>query len=167
MKTITLTKGMEAKVDNVDYPVVNQWKWHCLKIGYAARTVCSKPKRSMIYMHRQVAQLAGLSLDHEIDHINGDKLDNRRCNLREATKAQNNMNRKVLRKGKSSKYRGVSYYKQMHRWEAYIKLPDRKVRLGYFEDELEAAKAYNQAAKKHYGEFANLNDIERVGRLPK
>ena len=93
-----------------------------------------------------------------IDHINNISTDNRFCNLREASKAENEYNSKS--KGGSSKYKGVSLYKKTGKWTAQIHINGRKKHLGYFKDEIAAALEYNIAAKKYFGEFAKLNNIE-------
>jgi hypothetical protein len=92
-----------------------------------------------------------------IDHINGDKLDNRIENLREATKAQNNRN--VGSKGGSSKYCGVAWCKSKNKWEAYITFNRKKKHLGRYSEEIDAAMAYNKAAIEMFGEFAKLNEF--------
>ncbi len=92
---------------------------------------------------------------YEVDHINHDGLDNRRCNLRLATRANNCHNQRSF-KG-SSKYKGV--WRVGEKWAACIRVDGRSKRLGTFVSEKEAALAYNQAAREHYGEFAKLNEI--------
>lgn len=90
----------------------------------------------------------------QIDHINGDRADNRICNLREATTRQNSRNRKA---GGESKFLGVSRSANGKRWRAYIHLAGRTVALGTFDREEDAARAYDAAARKHFGEFARPN----------
>lgn len=94
-----------------------------------------------------------------IDHINHDKLDNRKSNLRICTNQQNSMNRKPY-KGKSSKYKGVSYIKKLDKFQAMIQANGKPKFLGRFKTEEEAAKKYNEAALEYFGEFAYLNDIK-------
>ena len=116
MKKIKLSKGKVALVDNEDYIWLNQWKWHFMAGGYAMRHLrISEDKNSkLIYMHRQILNTPkGL----ESDHINRNKLDNRKENLRVATRSQNNMNRKK-RINCTSKYKGVSWHKQRKKWQA-------------------------------------------------
>ena len=91
-----------------------------------------------------------------VDHINHNGLDNRRANLRPATRAQNNRYSKK-RKNTRSKYKGVSYYSREKQFVAKITTDGKTVKLGYFEDEVEAAKAYDKAARKYHKEFAYLN----------
>ena len=96
--------------------------------------------------------------DKDVDHINGDTLDNRLCNLRVCTRGQNNMNR-VKKPNCSSIYKGVSWQKKIKRWVAKISINNKTVYIGTYTDEKEAARAYNKAAKKHFGEFARLNEV--------
>lgn len=91
-----------------------------------------------------------------IDHINGNKLDNRIYNLREATYSQNHMNKKPDKKNKSG-FKGVCYVKQREKWNANIYFNGKKKNLGYYNNIEDAVKAYNEAAKKYHGEFAVLN----------
>ena len=93
-----------------------------------------------------------------IDHINCVRDDNRWENLREANRSQNNSNVKP-RKNSLSKYKGVSWHKKNASWRARISVNNNSIALGYFSSELEAAKAYNEAAKKYHGEYAYLNSL--------
>jgi hypothetical protein len=92
-----------------------------------------------------------------VDHINHNGLDNRKANLRFATRAENNRNVRCLKKNKSSRYRGVYHDKKYKKWRAHISVNNKKRHLGYFKDEKEAARAYDNAARKYYKEFAILN----------
>jgi len=96
----------------------------------------------------------------EIDHRDGNGLNNQRCNLRLCTHRQNLMNRRKTHKRCSSKFRGVSWEKRSGKWCAQIMIHYRHIHLGYFDDEVLAALAYNEAATKHFGEFAHLNEID-------
>lgn len=112
------------------------------------------------YLHRLIMKPTKGQI---IDHINGDTLDNCRHNLRICSQSENIMNSKI--KGGTSKYKGVSYRPEQKRkkhWRAYIWINDRYVSLGTYLTEKEAAKAYNDAAKKHFGEYAKLNKIESL-----
>lgn len=92
----------------------------------------------------------------QVDHINGNTLDNRRCNLRICTSAENGRNRKP-RKGGSSGYKGVCWNKPAQKWQARIMVGGKSISLGYFDDEVEAARAYDAAACEFHGDFARLN----------
>ncbi len=156
MKKIPLTKGKFALVDNEDYESLMQRKWHINNWGYAVSTITLPNKeRKKLYMHRVVNKTpAGL----ETDHINRNALDNQKHNLRSATRTQNECN-KPAKLNKSSKYKGVGWMKIDNKWRAHIKIGKSRKYLGYFENEIDAAKAYNEAAIKLHGEFACLNKI--------
>lgn len=151
MKTIKLTKGYFTIVDDKDFDVLNKYKWH-ICAGYAARL--QYPERKYIYMHRQILE----AHEKQVDHINYDKLDNRRCNLREATKGQNMANTKLRRTNKSG-FKGVTFYKAYKKWAAEITINYKRISLGYFDNKENAAKAYNKAAIKYFGEYARLNPV--------
>jgi hypothetical protein len=104
-------------------------------------------------MHREVCAVAD---DEQVDHINRCKLDNRRANLRAATNRQNLGNMGLLRSNTSG-FRGVSWRKRRQKWEASISVDGRNIFLGHFTDKAEAARAYDDAAKRSFGEFARLN----------
>lgn len=155
-KRIALTRGKFALVDDEDYEFLNQYKWYCDPYGYAARMVRQNGRRAVTLMQRYVlCPLPGVVLDH----INGNRLDNRRCNLRMCQKADNNKNRRVNKANTSSRYKGVTWREHAHAWKAYIKIDRKQIHLGYFKDEREAGKAYNEAAKQLFGEFACLNEV--------
>ncbi len=156
--TITLTQGYEAIIDDDDFSHVAKWKWSICKRGakrYAGATVKSEPA----LLHRYILGDPPFK-GAEVDHINGNGLDNRRANLRWATKSQNQANSGKRKGNFTSKYRGVYWTKQRSRWQVEIKIDYKRKHLGFFKDELLAAHAYNQAATKYFGEFASLNVIE-------
>jgi hypothetical protein len=157
-KTILLNKNHETLVSDDDYEILNQWKWHLNDKGYAFRRghkcmESKKQKFKTIRMHRLIIN-APDGLD--VDHINGNRLDNRRENLRLCTRSQNHQNR-TKSTGKSSKYKGVDFRKNRGKWRANIKTLTEFKFLGHFDTEIDAALAYDKAAREHFGEFAKLN----------
>lgn len=122
---------------------------------YAAMSVGRKGKQKTIRMHRIIANCNENKL--HIDHINHNGLDNRKTNIRMCTPAQN-MKNMTSDRG-TSKYKGVSWRECYHKWVAQIGVDNKKVHIGHYSDEKEAAIAYNEAAKKYFGEFALLNVI--------
>lgn len=143
-------------VDDDDYDFLMQWKWY-FNSGYAKR--CSSVIEldmglpHTISMHRQILPCPkGLV----IDHINRNKLDNRKCNLRICTYSQNFANSPP----RTGKYKGVSFSKGAKRkWISEITVDYRRIRIGCFDSEIEAAAAYNEQAKKYFSKFAYLNEI--------
>lgn len=164
MRRIRLTKGKEALVDDEDYDHLMQWKWQYRQTdgggGYATRTQRSGDHRKAVWMHHVVADRMGLETGDEYDHIDRNGLNNCRNNLRPATASQNCANRRPRRNG--SGYRGVYWYPRYRKWNAMIRVKGRIHNLGYFQSRVEAAKAYNEAAKQHFGEFACLNPLPEM-----
>lgn len=158
MKYIKLTQNKRAVVDDKDYEILNKVKWHYSdygKTGYAKRYNPNK-KPYLLRMHRVILSAPkGM----EVDHINGDGLDNRRENLRLATRAQNTLNRHLPPINNTSGYKGVAWHKQNKRWRAYITVKYKQISLGLYDTKKEAAIAWNIAAIKYYGDFAHLNKI--------
>lgn len=105
-------------------------------------------------MHREIANIPE---DLECDHINGNSLDNRKANLRAATRRQNCWNNSKRKPKSLSKYKGVSFSKRGRPWKAMLTVNGKWIYLGSFNSENQAAKAYDKAARRHFGEFAKLN----------
>lgn len=162
MKSIVLTMGQVALVDDDDYEWLSQWKWQAMRVkggGFYAcrahRPTKSRRDDKRVLMHRQIMDAAD---SVEVDHASLNKLDNRRQNLRVCTRSQNNWNLPVASHNTSG-YKGVSWYSRRGVWEAYIGTHGRREKLGYFKSKVSAAIAYNIAAVQLHGEFARLNDV--------
>jgi hypothetical protein len=138
-------------VDDEDFDWLNQWKWLRNKDGYAARNV-----RGIGYIlaHREIL---GTPLGLFTDHINGNRLDNQRTNLRNCTHTENMQNRPKPPHGLTSIFKGVYWYKCRNRWRSKIKCNGRTFSVGYFATETEAARAYDAKALALHGEYARLN----------
>ena len=141
-------------VDDTDYGLLKKWKWHAMWNGntfYAARANPDK-RGSTIFMHQMILGVKGG------DHINGNGLDNQRSNLRACTVSQNGMNARP-RANCISKYKGVTFKKtlKIRPWQAGIVINQKRIHLGYFPSEEEAALAYNRKATELFGEFARPN----------
>src|SRR5688572_19860528 len=168
MKTIQLNRCKNhtvlfTTVDDDDFEYLDQFNWFAHKRRtkiYAARTVWleegGKKKSKTISMHREIVHVGSLPV--LVDHKDRDTLNNQKSNLRICTVSQNNAN-KNSRPGSSSKYLGVYYSKRDKLWKAKVRKNRTPYNLGYFESEVEAARAYNVKAIELHGEFANLNVI--------
>jgi len=143
---IHCSDGSVVIVDADDYEFLSKFRWHRATRGYATATIS---------MHRLIV---GAPVGKEVDHINGEPADNRKENLRLCTRSQNIANtRKPRRKnGCQSRYKGVHWAKTNKKWVAIV-APNGKRYRRYCDTELEAAKAYDEMAKRHFGEFARLN----------
>ena len=157
MKEIPLTQGKITIVDDEDYERLAKHKWFADEDhGGRAWRAMRHERNACIQMGREIL---GAPDGMYVDHINGDPLDNRRSNLRLCTPMENSRSRrKNLRS--SSQYKGVHWNTERRRWIAQIKINYRKVKLGRYERELDAARAYDRAALEHFGAFAVINGIE-------
>ncbi len=158
MPVIKLTNGGETLVDDSDYEHLSQWNWQQNQ-GYAIRNqyvscINGKRKNKTIYMHRAVNKTPD---GMETDHINNDKLDNRKTNLRASNRSNNAVN-KPKQSNNTSGYKGVGWHKVAGKWRATIKVNNRAKHLGHFATPEDAATAYNFAALEYFGKFATFND---------
>lgn len=158
MKYIKLTRGKYAIVNDEDFEHLNKYKWYAHKSRdtyYAYRGDSLNGKKIVVAMHRQIL---GLSYQDglETDHRNHNGLDNRRDNIRICTRHQNSLNQ-LANKNTTSKYKGVSRDKNYKKWHAHIKIHQKSYYIGKFDNEIDAAKAYDIKAKELFGEFAYLN----------
>lgn len=155
VKEIQLTQGKVALVDDEDYDLVSSYKWHAGKnrsgIWYAYTCMGN----------RQTAMHQLLTAFVQTDHVDRDGLNNQRRNLRLCTTSQNGANRGKQKNNRSG-FKGVCWNRTDHKWIAYIQCQRKWKYLGSYDVPLHAAQVYNIAALALFGEFANLNDIEKV-----
>jgi hypothetical protein len=155
-KFIKLANGKVTIVSPADYPKLNRYHWFALndhRRYYAVRV----ENKKLIRMHRQILNAPQGLL---CDHINHDTLDNRRCNLRLCTAVENCRNRRPSRNSRSS-YKGVTFHRRNKKWLARILHNGRRLHIGCYEYELDAAIAYDDTAIELFGEFAYLNHNHR------
>ena len=157
MKKIPLTQGKFAVVNDKDFTELSKFRW----VAQKARRTWYAWRRAeglkCIKMHRQIMNPPD---DMEIDHKDGDGLNNTRTNLRICTRTQNSMNRPPF-SNNTSGFKGVMWNKRAKKWKAQIHISGRSTFLGYYSCIIEAAKAYNKAAFESYGEFAYLNKVKK------
>lgn len=163
MKTIPLTKGKVALVDDADFELIGQFKWHAVQPDrpngtfYAARRDRAQKGR-YVYLHRV---LLGLELPTEVDHRDGDGLNNQRCNLRVCDSTQNRANQRMQVKKVGCGFKGVTRGSAASgmgdKWIAYVESHGRRQYLGYFTTAEAAAAAYDTKAVELFGEFARTN----------
>lgn len=164
VKLIELTLGYSAMVDDDDYERLTRKSWHARVAPhtvYAIRTIALPGKKyTGTAMHREVLNLS-VNDGKIVDHIDGNGLNNQKSNLRIATFSGNSANKRKKR-DTSSRFIGVYLYRngetKSRAWGACIR-KGKNIFLGYYEKEVDAARAYNEAAKRIHGEFAKLNHI--------
>lgn len=158
MKEIQLTQGKVALVDDADFEWLNQFKWYAAyqRTGahwYAQRRESSASSRKLL-MHRVILDVDDPML--EVDHKDRNGLNNTRANLRQATRAQNQQNG-ILPRNNTSGYKGIYLDKRRGKWQAKIRYNGKQHYIGQFDGPEAAARAYDAAARKHFGEFARCN----------
>ncbi len=163
MSEVLVSGRLVALVDDGDYQMVSGHSWSAVRPArtraiYAHTRGNEGSLTKFMYMHRLIM---GAPVGVEVDHINGDGLDNRRSNLRLCTRSQNQGNQgKLMGQGgaqPTSQYRGVTWNKAHRRWVAQIHSNRKNIFLGHFQCEVDAAKAYDHAAIEMWGEFARPN----------
>lgn len=155
---ITLTHGLSTIIDDTDYDEISKNKYNAHEDRgrfYATRTSRLNGKKRLIYLHREIWEIHNglIPVGKEIDHINGNNLDNRIDNLRLCEHSQNLCNKRQQSNNNSSRFKGVSWNKNAQKWEVHAS----HEYLGLFANENEAALAYDKRAKEKFGEYARLN----------
>lgn len=153
MKEISLTNSpLKPIIDDEDFERVSKYKWYESYNGYVGGCV----GHCIVYLHRFILNIKKHD-KVEVDHIDKNKLNNCKCNLRNCSSSQNSSNKKKY-KQTGSKYKGVFYDKRYSNpWRAYITVEKKRIYLGNFSTEINAATAYNNAALKYHKEFAVIN----------
>jgi hypothetical protein len=152
--TIILSNGARCLVDESDSQSVQRFNWYQDGHGYAH----TQSNYKFIKMHRLIT---GAKPGEEVDHVNGNRLDNRRANLRICSRTENARAFQKKRIGTST-YRGVSFCRPTGRWRAQITVNKKSINLGRYFSDADAALAYNTAALEFFGEFAVLNEVSDV-----
>lgn len=157
MKQIQLSDDFFVLVDDEDYERISSWSWYLLKVKnsnnhYAVRHT-PRPNRRHIYMHREILNAPD---GVEVDHVDGNGLNNTRKNLRLCTRSQNMMNRRASSSNISG-FKGVSWDKSRNNYLSKIKVKGKTINLGRFVDPIDAATAYDRAAVKYFGSYAKTN----------
>lgn len=148
---VVLSNGFESVIDDADFELVAGIKWYATTSD--RRTAYAISRFGLL--HRMILAVEDGQC---VDHINRDRLDNRRCNLRIATRQENQWNRgKTCLHGSTSQFKGVQFHRHNQLWRARIRVAGKRISLGYFRSEIDAARAYDLAARKYHGEFARTN----------
>lgn len=151
MKYLKLCEGGRTIVDDEDYVWLKKFNWRLSPSGYARLNI-----RYSIYLHRFIFGCNIKYCGMVVDHVNGNKLDNRKSNLRFGSHQKNMFNRKA---NQGRKYKGVYYVIKQRKWRACIAKNGKQRHLGSFTTELKAAREYNRAAIKLFGNYAHLNKV--------
>jgi AP2 domain len=141
-----------ALIDNEDYEKICLYRWWLRKQPSGNLHAYTNINRKMTYMHHVI-----MGHNRKLDHKDTNGLNNQKFNLRECTHSQNAANRRKD-KNSSSKFKGVTFFKRDSKWQAKITVKYKTIHLGYFNNEVDAAKSYDKAALKYFGEFARTNE---------
>ena len=162
MKKIPLSQGKVALVDDEDFERINQWKWYARKDGHTYYALRNNGDKTFL-MHREILG-AVPSGRPEVDHQDHNGLNNQKTNIRWCTRSDNAMNRlhymqaRKKSTGATSKYKGVNLHPVTHKWVARIRVAkDSCIHLGYYTNEIDAAKAYDKEATIRFGQLARVN----------
>lgn len=150
-KEIDLGKGKFAIVDDSDYEWLSKWEWTSSGGWPGIRYAIRRENGKKIFMHREILSAPD---GMQVDHINRNGIDNRRCNIRLCNNSQNQANKTRSRSNKSG-YKGV--IKDGRKWRASLTKDGKKIHIGAYSTAEEAARAYDEAARKYHGEFARTN----------
>lgn len=153
---LTLTNGGICLIDDEDYEKIKHLGWHINSMNY----VCSGGGNGTMernYLHRFIMKP---KRNEVVDHINGNKLDNRKCNLRVTSQGKNTSSRTKNNKNNTSGYRGVYWHKAGNKWMASIEFNRKQIYLGLYDTKTEAARAFNEKARELFGDYCGkLNDV--------
>lgn len=158
IKAINKNQYYDVLVDDEDYDLLSKQSWFRIKNNY----ITGNRKRKTVLIHRIIMNA---TCYQKVDHIDGNPLNNQKSNLRICTQIENVRNQKI-RKNNTSGYKGVTFKRRMIKnkeysyWCARLGFNNKRIHLGYFKTQIDAAKAYNIAAIKYFGEFAKLNEIK-------
>lgn len=151
---IELTQGQFTEIDDADFVHLAGRPWHALKTPRGKFYAASGRGKGYLYLHRLIV---GAGREEEVDHVDGDTLNNCRGNLRKCSRQQNASAFLTKQSGVTSRFRGVYWAADRNKWRAQIEVSGHRKSLGAFISEEEAARAYDAAASEHFGEFASPN----------
>ena len=158
MNEVLLSGGMTALVDDSDWTRVMRRLWHCRRVSGRWVAFTDLKEGGVVVEVSMQRYILGVKPGVDVEYLDGNGLNNQRKNLRVATRSQNNVN-SLKPKNNTSGFKGVYPHSQANKWCAQIGINGRRKYLGYFDDPREAALVYNEAAIKHFGEFAQLNSL--------
>jgi hypothetical protein len=165
---VTLLKDgecIQCYLDTADYSLIESYHWRVFKSPHAVASYAAScgwlngKKTTALFMHRLLMPDAP-----QVDHKDGNGLNNRRSNLRIADSTQQNANKPKRRGSHSSQFKGVHWVEKLGKFQARISTSEGRVSLGYFKNDVDAALAYDEAAVKYFGEFAKLNNVEAAAK---